>query len=217
MTKRRLIALSAVAGLILTLAACGGGGGGSKKTPSSKTPTARTPAVTGTLTPKATGAANQTPGAATTPSSQGGGGDSAPQATPNAVGPTRISGQQTEYRAQFTIASDPSNLQPLVESDNRLASRLRVIIGTGAISIDGDQPFITVTGTIDANGAFSATGTGRIDPYRNVEATFQGTISNGQLTGTYAIGTNGALPGSQPITYNVTATARSTGGGTPAQ
>ncbi len=207
MTIRRLIVLVATAGLILALAACGGGG---SKSSATKTATSKTPrsTVTGTIT-KTAASGGQTPEA--TGSSQdgtAGAAETPPQSNATVIRPTRISGQRIDYRVQFTVASDPANLQPLVNNDGRFSSQLTVVIGTGVISFDGDQPFITVGGTIEASGAFSATGMGRIDPYRSVEATFQGTISNGQLTGTYAIGTNGALPGSQPITYNVTGTGR---------
>lgn len=71
-----------------------------------------------------------------------------------------------------------------------------------------------MSGTIDANGNFTATGTGDVEPYRSVGVTFTGTVLNGQLTGTYAVGTNGALPAAQSITYNVTGTSELAGGGT---
>ena len=206
MIMRHFIALMATVALIFALAACGGGGGG--KASQTKTPTTKTPSVTGTVTVGSTAAASGTPGAAapTTQDAPDGSGETPSQSDGPVIRPTRIPGEQADYRVQFTVASDPGNLQPLVESDDRFSSGLAVVIGAGAISFRGDQPFIAVGGTIDASGAFSATGLGRIDPYQNVEATFQGTIVDGQLTGTYAIGTNGALPGSQPITYNITGT-----------
>jgi hypothetical protein len=216
MTMRRFIAFMATASLIFALAACGGGGG---KNSATKTATSKTPSstVTGTITPKTTATGKETTGAAT-PTSQGGEAQATPpagqattQSDATVVRPTRISGEHIDYRVQFTVASDPANLQPLVEQD-RFPSRLTVTIGPGAISIQGDLPFIEVDGTIDASGAFSANGTDTIDPYDNVEATFQGTINNGELTGTYALGTNGALPGGQPITYNVTGTNLTSGG-----
>jgi hypothetical protein len=211
MTIRRLIAFVTTAGLLLAIAACGGGG---SKNSATKTATNKTPSSTVVkVTPKTTTTGNETPGAAT-PTSQGGGGQATPpvgQATTHSdatdIRPTPIVGAHSRYRVEYTVASDPNNLRPLVEQD-QFPSRLTITIGTGAISLEGARPFITVTGTIDASGAVTATGMGRINPYRNVEATFQGTISNGQLTGTYAIGTNGALPGAQPITYNITGTAQ---------
>ena len=200
MKIRRIIALAAAAGLVFALAACGGGGGKDNAT--------KTPNASGTPAPSATPAADETTGTPQATSTDGTDGEGGTTPADNGVvSPTGISGEQIAFRVQFTVASDPGNLQPLVESEERFGSELDAVVATGAVSFYGDHPFIAVGGTIDAGGAFSATGVGRVVPYRDVEATFQGTISNGQLTGTYAIGSNGALPGGQAITYNVTGTA----------
>jgi hypothetical protein len=179
MTVRRLTAFAATAALILALAACGGGG---SKNSATKTATNTTPRST------------VTPAGQATPQS-----GATPVLTP-------ISAARATYQVQFTVAADPANILPLVERRGHALTRLTVTLGNGTVSINASKPFIEVTGTIDAGGTFTATGTGTIDPYDNVEATFQGTIINGQLTGTYAVGTNGALPGRQPLTYNVTGT-----------
>ena len=213
MPIRRLIALAAMAGLILVLVACGGG----SKSGATKTPAKKTPGVTRTVAPKTTGTPGGTPGAPTTTSPGGtnGGGDGSQQPT-NAPRPTSITGVRTTYRVQFAVGSDPANIRQLVEQHGRqLPSRVTVTIGNGQIQFDAPRPFVRVGGTIDAAGSFTTAGTGSVDPYRNVEVTFTGTLSNGQLTGSYAIGTNGALPGAQPVTYNVTGTAQSTGERTP--
>lgn len=205
MTIRRFCALATVVMLVLLVAACGGSGG--KKTATStpkKTSTART------VTPRGTGASNTTPNATTSSNGTGGGGNgnSTPGDASNAQ-PTapKITGDRTSYRVQFTVASDPNHLQQLIESRNRSVTNLSITVGNGQISIDAPRPFLKVTGTIDAGGNFTASGNGKVDPYDAVDVTFTGTITgDGQITGTYSYGTNGALPGGQPISYGVSGT-----------
>jgi hypothetical protein len=199
----------AVAGLIVALAACGGGGSKGGQT---KTPTTKTPGVIGTITPQTTATAGETGAPAATAQD---GADATPASDGNGALPTALTGERTDYDVEFTVASDPGNLEQLIEDQDDLPRNLTVFIDAGSITLNGDSPFIIVTGAIDANGAVTATGTGLIRPYRNVEATFQGTIANFQLTGTYAIGSNGALPGGQAITYNVTGTAPTPQADTP--
>ncbi len=203
MTIRRLIALAATAGMVLMLVACGGG----SKSGATKTPAKRTPGATRTVAPRTTG----TPSAATTsPSSQDGGNDGGGSPPPtNIPRPSPISGDHFSFRVTFTLAADPGNLQPLVEGRNRLPTRLAVTIGSGVFAIEAPGRFIRVQGAIDAAGNATGTGTGTIDQFRNVEATFTGIIANGRVNGTYAFGTNGTLPGRQPISYSVTGTAQS--------
>ena len=55
---------------------------------------------------------------------------------------------------------------------------------------------------MDAEGNLTANGTGEVGPYHGVQATLTGRVNKGQLTGIYAIDTNGAIPGTQPITYD---------------
>jgi hypothetical protein len=206
MTIRRFCALATVAMLVLLIAACGGSGG--KKTATS-TPK-KTSAVTRTVTPRATGASNATPDAPTSSNGTGGGGNG--NSTPGDTGsaqPTvpRITGNTTAYRVEFTVASDPNHLQQLIESRARPTTHLTITVGNGQILIDAPQPFLKVTGTVDASGNFTANGNGKVDPYSGVDVTFTGSITAaGQITGTYTYGSNGALPGGQPISYSVTGT-----------
>jgi len=202
MTIRRFCALATVALLVLLAAACGGSGG---KSTATKTPK-KTATTNRTITPPVTGALGVTPGTAA--SDGGGDGNSTPGDTSNAQ-PTapKITGDRTSYRVQFTVASDPNHLQQLIESRNRSVTNLSITVGNGQISIDAPRPFLKVTGTIDAGGNFTASGNGKVDPYDAVDVTFTGTITgDGQITGTYSYGTNGALPGGQPISYGVSGT-----------
>ncbi|MEP6832641.1 MAG: hypothetical protein ABJB74_04565, partial [Gemmatimonas sp.] len=74
------------------------------------------------------------------------------------------------------------------------------------ITITGDAPWVTVTGTLNANGNFAATGAGTVAGYPNVPVTFIGNVTaNGVLTGTLQLGQNAAptgLPGGA-VTYTV--------------
>lgn len=79
----------------------------------------------------------------------------------------------------------------------------------GSIIFEGDAPWITVTGTNDSQGNFTATGIGTYAGFSGIDATFTGKLildATGQivgLDGTKEIGKNGKLPGGQSIIYSV--------------
>lgn len=66
-------------------------------------------------------------------------------------------------------------------------SSLTVSLGTnGAITISGDGNWITVTGTVDADGAFTAVGSGMAAGFSGVAVSFEGTLtldSEGRVAG----------------------------------
>lgn len=113
-------------------------------------------------------------------------------------------------RVSFVVSSDPGGHRPFIESERPMPSQLDVSTTDGAITIGGAAPFVAVTGTIDASGAFTTTGTGTVAEFPGTAVRFTGTFAGGVLTGTYTLGTNGALPGGQPIAYAVTPAASAT-------
>jgi uncharacterized protein (TIGR03437 family) len=77
------------------------------------------------------------------------------------------------------------------------------------IQVSGPFPFVTVTGPLNSDGSFSLTGTGTVAGYQNVAVTLTGTVDpTGKITAQYAMGTNGALPSGQSITYSMTGQVR---------
>jgi hypothetical protein len=79
------------------------------------------------------------------------------------------------------------------------------------VTIEGDGPWIPLSGTLDDAGNFSATGLGTYAGFSGIDATYTGKLTldaTGRIigsTGTLTIGANGKLPGGQPIIYTLTA------------
>lgn len=74
------------------------------------------------------------------------------------------------------------------------------------ITITGPAPWVTVTGTLAADGTVVATGTGTVAGFPNVPVKFTGTLAqDGTLTGQYQMGQDTAPTGlpNGSITYNV--------------
>jgi hypothetical protein len=74
------------------------------------------------------------------------------------------------------------------------------------ITITGPAPWVTVTGTLAADGTIVATGTGTVAGFPNVPVKFTGTLAqDGTLTGQYQMGQDTAPTGlpNGSITYNV--------------
>ena len=75
--------------------------------------------------------------------------------------------------------------------------------------IEGDGNWIDVSGSVDQDGNFSASGTGGAAGFSGVSALFEGTIERDEtgmpvyINGNYTVGGNGALPGGQPVIYMV--------------
>jgi hypothetical protein len=76
-----------------------------------------------------------------------------------------------------------------------------------ALTITGASPFIPLTGTLNDDGTFSASGSGTVVGYPNVPIVFTGTLSAaGALNGEMKIGSDSAPTGlpNGSITYTVT-------------
>lgn len=71
----------------------------------------------------------------------------------------------------------------------------------GTITISGEGRWVEVTGPINADGTFVAHGTGTVAGFPNIAVRFTGRYLVGRLSGEYAVGVNGGLPGGQAINY----------------
>lgn len=71
----------------------------------------------------------------------------------------------------------------------------------GTVTLSGAGRWVDVTGPINADGTFVATGTGTVAGFPNISVRFTGRYLIGRLSGEYAVGVNGGLPGGQPINY----------------
>jgi len=84
-------------------------------------------------------------------------------------------------------------------------SQLEVGAVATTINFGGASPWVGVSGTWDtATGRFSAVGRGRVAGIANVRCNFEGTLgADGILRGEMIMGSDGALPGGQPVHYRV--------------
>jgi hypothetical protein len=104
------------------------------------------------------------------------------------------------------VADDRPNHDPtlrLCQGMNQTATAQE-----GSLTIRHPSPFIDVTGPNynTTTGAFDISGTGSIAGFNGVAARAVGTVNNqtGRITFNYTLGSNGAFPGGQPITYSIT-------------
>lgn len=103
---------------------------------------------------------------------------------------------------QSVIARDPADHGPHV----KLPKSFNVQIEKGSISFTGDPPWVDVQGTLNEDGTFFAEGRGTVAGFTDIAVTFEGTISPTELSGEYAMGVEGGLPGGQSIVYDITGT-----------
>ncbi len=75
-------------------------------------------------------------------------------------------------------------------------------IADSTITITGIPGVSEVTGTLEEDGTFSATGDGSYSGY-STSYTFNGTITPGGISGMLSIGDDGGLPGGEAIVYEI--------------
>jgi hypothetical protein len=107
--------------------------------------------------------------------------------------------------ARINVKDDPNGHEPFVGYTKVTA--VSVTTNGTTITITGAAPWVTVTGTLDANNNFVATGAGTVAGFANVPVKFTGTVTAaGALSGTIQIGQSTPPTGlpNGPVTYNLT-------------
>ena len=133
-----------------------------------------------------------------------------PTGTPASVAVT-VSSQTTScptilgthvYRT--TVTSDADSLADSVAM--RTNMELQIVQNTdGSVVVSGLAPFVNTSGVFSLNCEMSTVGTGVVEDVSNVGARLTGPVLvNGVMTFRYTLGTNGALPGGQPLVYTFT-------------
>ena len=79
------------------------------------------------------------------------------------------------YSANLTVTSDPAGHDAFTRYST--IKQITTAITGGAISITGQSPWVSLVGTVDSNNAFTATGSGTVAGFSNVQVSFTGTIS----------------------------------------
>jgi hypothetical protein len=87
-----------------------------------------------------------------------------------------------------------------------MPSTIQVFVKIGSITITGPAPWVNVTGPLNPDGTFTATGTGVVAGRQDIGVQFVGKISSSGLSGDYSMGVKsvgGTLPTGQPIIFSV--------------
>ena len=121
------------------------------------------------------------------------------------------SGCAVIHETSVSVLDDPSGHEPFIGMT--AVTSLTVELGANnSITLTGSAPWITVTGTLNADGTFALTGNGTAAGNAGTDVTFTGSVgldSTGRIetvTGTLSVGTNGNLPTGKPADYTVTTT-----------
>jgi hypothetical protein len=109
-----------------------------------------------------------------------------------------------EFDSNVDVAQDRGGHAQFVGMPRNMALE----VSFASVHIRGHEPFVDVSGTIDASGSFDASGRGTVAGFRNVSVRMSGTLRDcsdtaGTMTAEYSMGTNGELPGGQPIVFAV--------------
>ncbi|GEM_PF-5001621 len=115
------------------------------------------------------------------------------------TGATAIEGGPHTFISTTMISRDPGGHGPFV----RMLAGLNLFITINSITVDGDDPWVSVTGDIGEDGTFRAEGQGTVAGFPDVTVVFEGQLEGTTLTGEYTMGTAGELPGGEAISYSV--------------
>jgi hypothetical protein len=104
------------------------------------------------------------------------------------------------YRMTIVSTFDPSGDAPYIGLPSGFNTNVRI----GSITVTGSPPWVNVTGVLNPDGSFKATGSGTVAGYHNVKVEFDGTITaKDGLVGDYLIGGGGGQPTKPSITYHL--------------
>jgi len=110
------------------------------------------------------------------------------------------------FQLVTVVNQDPAGQASLIMLSPTITAQVDVR-GDPSVTISGDGNWVTVSGEINPDGTFTATGIGTVAGHSDVNVKFAGTWTeeNG-FSGTYTMGSGGELPSGQSITYTVKAT-----------
>jgi hypothetical protein len=125
---------------------------------------------------------------------------STPTPTPT---PTQKFVSTLDYLGDYLVSMGVERDDDHHKEHINMADYLTLTLEEGSIRIKGPFPWVTVSGELSQDGSIDASGKGTVAGYSNIKVTFQGSVSNGHLQGSYTMGVNGGLPGGKPIVYGV--------------
>jgi hypothetical protein len=85
------------------------------------------------------------------------------------------------------------------------AQPVSIAVAGTSITVTGQTPFVSVSGTLAEDCSFTATGKGTVAGFPNVSIVMKGTYysQTGKISATYEMGADGELPQGKSIIYNV--------------
>jgi hypothetical protein len=115
------------------------------------------------------------------------------------VGEASIEGGPHTFISLISVKADPSEHEQFVA----LEELMELDVTIHGITIEGEAPFVGVTGDLNEDGTFRVEGRGTVAGIPDVSVVFEGLLQGTTLTGDYTMGANGELPGGDPITYYI--------------
>jgi len=112
---------------------------------------------------------------------------------------------QSEYQVAVNDVEDAGEHREFIGEP--FANPITISVNS-PLQVIGTVPFVEVTGEVDGDCSFTATGSGVVAGYPDVSVTMSGAYTAGTVTFTYTMGAGGELPGGEAITFFCTGTRR---------
>ncbi|MFQ6049476.1 MAG: hypothetical protein ACE5J0_00305 [Candidatus Paceibacterales bacterium] len=109
--------------------------------------------------------------------------------------------EEIEIPVDISVKSDPAKHDSGGNKYIGMPNKLNLKVLLASITIKGPYPWVDVTGSLVADGNFTATGRGTVAGFSNIAVTFKGTFTGTSLSGDYTMGAKEGLPTGQPIIY----------------
>ncbi len=103
------------------------------------------------------------------------------------------------FVSSFQVATDPAKHAGPIGMPNET----ELVVRIGSIFIDGEAPFVPVSGELSPDGTFDVSAKGTVAGFDDITVRFVGTLAATTLTGQYIMGVDGGLPTGEPIVYDV--------------
>lgn len=98
------------------------------------------------------------------------------------------------------VVSDPAGHSEFIGA---FPSSVELQIDVNDVIITGTAPWVEVSGSIDAEGLLTCSGSGVVAGYPAVTVTFDGLATADGISGTLTVGAGGELPGGEAAIYSV--------------
>jgi uncharacterized protein YjdB len=108
------------------------------------------------------------------------------------------------YSVNLAVTNDPAQEERFTKYTS--VKEVTVTINDKTVVVSGPSPWLTKTGTLNANNTFTATCLGTVAGNPNVQTSFAGTLAGNTISGTVVLGPG--LPSNQTETLSLTGTKK---------